>query len=84
MQKVPKKDQDPVLDPPLKKDVRSDHFPNKGSKSGFLKVDLTLRVVVDSAHEGREEDEEGEKELVAAKSPSLLQNSFIIHLGFGF
>ena len=35
-QKAPKKDLDPVLDPPWKKDLRSDHFLKKGSRCGSL------------------------------------------------
>ena len=36
LQKVLKKDLDPVLDPPRKKDLKSDHLPKKGSRSGSL------------------------------------------------
>ena len=34
--KSPKKDLDPVLDPPWNNDLRSDHFLKKGSRSGSL------------------------------------------------
>ena len=36
LQKVTKKDLDLILDPLWEKEWRSDHFPKKGSRSGYL------------------------------------------------